>query len=56
MSNFHYKHFQGWEKHKLERIIQNKPICEPIYGSTSRGWCIVNYKWLININELAFFS
>jgi hypothetical protein len=37
MSDFDYKHFQPWKKFKLERLIENKPIFEPIYGMTNKG-------------------
>jgi hypothetical protein len=54
MSKDYYKHFQNWEKCKLERIIGKQPICIPVYGTTQRGWDIINYKWLINVSQLAF--
>lgn len=53
MSNFHYKHFQQWEKIKLERLIGNKPTLEPIFGMTNQGWQIIKYNFLVDI---AFLS
>ncbi|MDR1991524.1 MAG: hypothetical protein LBP70_02240 [Mycoplasmataceae bacterium] len=54
MSKKYYKHFQDWEKNKLERILGEQPTCIPIYGSTPYGWGIIKYKWLVNISQLAF--
>jgi IS30 family transposase len=41
-------------KRKLESLICNKPILKPIFGTTDHGWDIVNWKWLVNINSIAF--
>jgi hypothetical protein len=52
MNTYHYKHFSLWERQKLESLIGNKPILEPIYGQTNHGWAIKDWKWLISINLL----
>jgi hypothetical protein len=54
MSKDYYKHFQTWEKRKLEKLIDNKPTCRPIYGMTPHGWDINSLRWLVNISRLAF--
>lgn len=53
MSNFHYKHFQPWEKLKLERLVNKQPICKPVYGQSNEGWAIIGYKWLLSISNLS---
>ena len=54
MNKYYYKHLSQWERRKLESLICNKPILKPIFGTTDHGWDIVNLKWLIDINSLAF--
>ena len=54
MNKYYYKHLSQWERRKLESLICNKPILKPIFGTTDHGWNIVNWKWLIDINSLAF--
>ena len=51
---YYYKHLSNWERRKLQPLICNKPILKPIFGTTDYGWDIVNWKWLIDINSLAF--
>ena len=41
-------------KKKTWIIICNKPILKPIFGTTDHGWDIVNWKWLVNVNSIAF--
>ena len=54
MNKYYYKHLSQWERRKLESLICNKPILKPIFGTTDHWWNIVNWKWLIDINSLAF--
>ena len=54
MNKYYYKHLSQWERRKLQSLICNKPILKPIFGTTDHGWNIVNWKWLIDINSLAF--
>ena len=54
MNKYYYKLLSQWERRKLESLICNKPILKPIFGTTDHGWNIVNWKWLIDINSLAF--
>ena len=54
MNKYYYKHLSNWERRKLQSLICNKPILKPIFGTTDHGWNIVNWKWLIDINSLAF--
>ena len=54
MNKYYYKHLSNWERRKLQSLICNKPILKPIFGTTNHGWNIVNWKWLIDINSLAF--
>ncbi len=54
MNKYYYKHLSQWERRKLQSLICNKPILKPIFGTTDHGWDIVNWKWLIDINSLAF--
>ena len=54
MNKYYYKHLSQWERRKLESLICNKPILKPIFGTTDHGWNIVNWKWIIDINSLAF--
>ena len=54
MNKYYYKHLWQWERRKLKSLICNKPILKPIFGTTDYGWDIVNWKWLIDINSLAF--
>ena len=54
MNKYYYKHLSNWERKKPESLIYNKPILKPIFDTTDHGWDIVNWKWLIDINSLAF--
>ena len=54
MNKYYYKHLSNWERRKLQSLICNEPILKPIFGTTDHGWDIVNWKWLIDINSLAF--
>ena len=54
MNKYYYKHLSQWERRKLESLICNKPILKPIFGTTDHGWDIVNWKWLVNVNSIAF--
>ena len=54
MNKYYYKHLSNWERRKLESLICNKPILKPIFGTTDHGWNIVNWKWLVNVNSIAF--
>ena len=54
MNKYYYKHLSKWERRKLESLICNKPILKPIFGTTDHGWDIVNWKWLVNVNSIAF--
>ena len=54
MNKYYYKHLSQWERRKLESLICNKLILKPMFGTTDHGWNIVNWKWLIDINSLAF--
>ena len=54
MNKYYYKHLSQWERRKLQSLICNKPILKPIFGTTDHGWNIVNWKWLVNVNSIAF--
>ena len=54
MNKYYYKHLSNWERRKLQSLICNKPILKPIFGTTDHGWDIVNWKWLVNVNSIAF--
>ena len=54
INKYYYKHLSNWERRKLQSLICNKPILKPIFSTTDHGWNIVNWKWLIDINSLAF--
>ena len=54
MNKYYYKHLSNWERRKIESLIGNKPILKPISGQTDYGWDVVDWKWLIDINSLAF--
>ena len=54
MNKYYYKHLWQWERRKLKSLICNKPILKPIFGTTDYGWDIVNWKWLVNVNSIAF--
>ena len=50
----YYKHLSNWERRKIESLIGNKPILKPIFGTTDHGWDIVNWEWLLDVDEIAF--
>ena len=54
MNKYYYKHLSDWEKRKIESLIENKPILKPISDVTDHGWNIVNWEWLVDINQIAF--
>ena len=54
MNKYYYKHLSNWERRKLQSLICNKPILKPIFDTTDHGWDIVNWKWLVNVNSIAF--
>ena len=54
INKYYYKHLSNWERRKLQSLICNKPILKPIFGTTDHGWNIVNWKWLVNVNSIAF--
>ena len=54
MNKYYYKHLSNWERRKIESLIGNKPILKPIFGSTNHGWDIVNWEWLLDVDEIAF--
>ena len=54
MNKYYCKHLSNRERRKLQSLICNKPILKPIFGTTDHGWNIVNWKWLVNVNSIAF--
>lgn len=54
INKYYYKHLSQRERRKLETLICNKPILKPIFGTTDHGWDIVKWKWLVNVNSIAF--
>ena len=54
MNKYYYKYLSNWERRKLQSLICNKPMLKPIFSTTVHGCNIVNWKWLIDINSLAF--
>ena len=54
MNKYYYKHLSNWERRKIESLIGNKPILKPIFGTTDHGWDIVNWEWLLDVDEIAF--
>ena len=54
INKYYYKHLSNWERRKLQSLICNKPILKQIFGTTDHGWDIVNWKWLVNVNSIAF--